>query len=340
MEVDLRRLTAGLSIDLELDGAGRPLDPLLVIDLDRADWSNIPAAVGTLDRVLQLVVVVVSTDVLPLDAAPLAERATLVLAPSETMSAVAGRPEDLEEIVTMVGAHPEAALVLNTLLGAHVAGESTVAAIRRESMAYGLLQSGRDFRGWLATRSVRERNTTTGSKVNVSRDRCTLRVTLCDPDRRNAFSRAMRDELFSGLEIAAADPELRVVIDGAGPSFCSGGDLDEFGLSTDPVIGHLVRMTRNVGLLVDSMGDRVSACVHGPVIGAGIEVAAFAGSVVAREDAWFQLPELSYGLIPGAGGTVSVTRRVGRWRAAFMALTGRRIDAATALRWGLVDDVS
>ncbi|CNJ87542.1 enoyl-CoA hydratase%2C EchA8_4 [Mycobacterium tuberculosis] len=54
----------------------------------------------------------------------------------------------------------------------------------------------------------------------------------------------------------------------------------------------------------------------------------------------FGLPELSLGLIPGAGGTVSVTRRIGRWRTAYLVLSGRLIDAATALDWGLVDAVS
>jgi enoyl-CoA hydratase/carnithine racemase len=53
----------------------------------------------------------------------------------------------------------------------------------------------------------------------------------------------------------------------------------------------------------------------------------------------FGLPELSLGLIPGAGGTVSVTRRIGRWRTAYLVLSGRTIDADTALAWGLVDAV-
>ena len=59
----------------------------------------------------------------------------------------------------------------------------------------------------------------------------------------------------------------------------------------------------------------------------------------AHPDAVLGLPELSLGLIPGAGGTVSVTRRIGRWRTAYLVLSGRRIAAATALRWGLVDAI-
>jgi enoyl-CoA hydratase/carnithine racemase len=61
--------------------------------------------------------------------------------------------------------------------------------------------------------------------------------------------------------------------------------------------------------------------------------------VVAAEGSTFRLPETGMGLIPGAGGTVSVTRRIGRWRTLYLALTGRPLAASTALTWGLVDRV-
>ena len=63
------------------------------------------------------------------------------------------------------------------------------------------------------------------------------------------------------------------------------------------------------------------------------------GRVLCRPGATLGLPELGLGLIPGAGGTVSITRRIGRWRTAYLVLSGRTIDSATALRWGLVDEV-
>ncbi|HLT69358.1 MAG TPA: enoyl-CoA hydratase/isomerase family protein, partial [Acidimicrobiales bacterium] len=72
---------------------------------------------------------------------------------------------------------------------------------------------------------------------------------------------------------------------------------------------------------------------------AGVEVAAFAGRVVAAPDATFRLPELGMGLIPGAGGTVSLTRRIGRQATARLVLTGETVDAVTALALGLVDEV-
>ncbi|MFN3798403.1 MAG: enoyl-CoA hydratase/isomerase family protein, partial [Sphingobium yanoikuyae] len=74
-------------------------------------------------------------------------------------------------------------------------------------------------------------------------------------------------------------------------------------------------------------------------VGSGLEMAAFAGQITASADAWFHLPELAMGIIPGAGGCVSLSRRIGRQRAALMILSGKRINARTALGWGLVDTI-
>ena len=114
----------------------------------------------------------------------------------------------------------------------------------------------------------------------------------------------------------------------------------EFGSHPDPVTAHAVRSARNAGRLLSHCRNHVRAEVHGACVGAGAELSAFAAFVVAKPDAFFQLPELSMGLVPGAGGTVSIPRRVGRQRAAYMALTGVRVDARTALDWGLVDSVA
>jgi enoyl-CoA hydratase/carnithine racemase len=129
------------------------------------------------------------------------------------------------------------------------------------------------------------------------------------------------------------------VLRGAGPSFCSGGDLDEFGTAPDVSTAHLIRTSRSAGHRIDQLRDRITAEVHGACIGAGMELPGFAGRVIAAPDARFALPELAMGLIPGAGGTVSLPRRIGRWRTAWLALSGAQIDAGTALRWGLIDEI-
>ena len=75
-------------------------------------------------------------------------------------------------------------------------------------------------------------------------------------------------------------------------------------------------------------------------MGAGIELPAFARRVSAHPGSSIALPEVPLGLIPGSGGTVGITRRVGRQRCAQLALTGHPITAQTALEWGLIDEIS
>jgi enoyl-CoA hydratase/carnithine racemase len=163
---------------------------------------------------------------------------------------------------------------------------------------------------------------------------------LDHPERRNAFSFQMREQLFDALQLAVIDDTIRKVeISGTGPVFCSGGDLAQFGTATDLVAAYLVRLQRAPWRLIDQLADRVTIHLHGAAVGAGIEMAAYADRLIADRETFFLLPEIEMGLVPGAGGTVSVTRRIGRWRAAWMMLTGSRVDAETALRWGLVDEI-
>lgn len=144
--------------------------------------------------------------------------------------------------------------------------------------------------------------------------------------------------------MARLDPSVTdVVLSGNGPSFCSGGDLAEFGTFDDPASAHLARTRHSPALVLDELtarlGTHCRAEVHGQVLGSGLEMAAFCGWVRSRPDAVFGLPELSLGLIPGAGGTVSIARRIGRWRTAYLVLSGQTIDAPTALQWGLIDEI-
>ena len=209
-----------------------------------------------------------------------------------------------------------------------------------ESMGFATLQAGPEFRAWLATRERARSVGAAGPPLRIERAGSMLTITLARPDRRNALSVEMRDALVEALDLVASDPKIETaVIDGDGPDFCAGGDLAEFGTAPGPAIAHAVRSTRLPASALVACRHRVDFRLQGACIGAGAELAAFGRTVIAAADTWFRLPELGFGLIPGAGGCVSLVRRIGRQRTAWLAISGRRIDAATALAWGLVDSV-
>ena len=248
-----------------------------------------------------------------------------------------GLQAGLDALVAAVSANPVAAATLALLLRSTV-GLSVPAALVAESAADSALQDGAEFQRWRAGRRARPPEAGL-ERIRLERPGTDLRIVLARPARRNAVDWRMRDALAGALADAVREPCLRVELAGDGPDFCSGGDLDEFGSRLDPACAHIVRLARSPALLLHQLADRTTARLHGSCLGAGIELPAFAGRIVAAADTRIALPELSLGLIPGAGGTVSLTRRIGRWRTAFLALSGTCLTAAEALAWGLVDAV-
>jgi enoyl-CoA hydratase/carnithine racemase len=217
----------------------------------------------------------------------------------------------------------------------------TTAGLAAEAAAYSMLLGGPEFARWLSSRGAPREIPAREEPVLIKRSGDSLDITLNVPERRNAFSAAMREALLEALSLAETDSSIKAVaLRGAGPSFCSGGDLNEFGRATDLVAAYLVRLARAPWRVIDRLSSRVTVYAQGACVGAGCEMLAYAGRVVAEPDAFFQLPEVGMGLVPGAGGSVSVPRRVGRHRAAWLMLTGDRLPAPTALAWGLVDAVS
>ncbi|MHC5257812.1 enoyl-CoA hydratase/isomerase family protein [Streptomyces sp. UC4497] len=208
-----------------------------------------------------------------------------------------------------------------------------------ESLAYSTLQGGAAFRQWLAT-TARGPARPAERPVRMDRDGERLTITLDRPWVRNAMDAATRDGLCEALAVAVADPSIaRVELHGNGPSFCSGGDLSEFGTARDPARAHLVRVERSPAALLLRCADRVTAHLHGACVGAGVELSSFAARVVAAPDTRIRLPEVAMGLIPGAGGTAGIPPRIGRHRTAYLALSGAFLTAHEALAWGLVDSV-
>jgi enoyl-CoA hydratase len=313
-------------------GSGTPESPLLLVDLDpsavRADQADAPDAPGVPDSGFPFVVVGLTGCDDP-ETHPARGACDVVLA-RDTPA--------VDAVVATVEAQPLAATALAQVLR-HSPARSVDDGLLVESAVYSTLQGGPEFARWRASRPVRER-AVEGAAVAVAlaRHGDRLDVTLTRPQVRNALDTAMRDQLVDAFRLVALDASIREVhLRGAGPSFSAGGDLDEFGSFPDPATAHAVRLVQSVGRLVAAVADRVTAHLHGACFGSGIEVPAFAGTVVAAPDTTIALPEVALGLIPGAGGTVSVPRRIGRHRTARLALTGERIDATTALAWGLVD---
>jgi hypothetical protein len=296
--------------------------PLLVVDLGHAEVD----VAGAPGDIAALPVVVVGIGDGSVNSS-LLDLVDVVVADADALSSVERGVRD----------NPIASTALGLLLRGSE-GRSIDDGLVAESAVYSMLQAGPEFASWRSGRAARVISDGS-STVRMERVDDVFRISLDRPARHNALNTRMRDELYEAFLVAAADPSLAVVLEGLGPSFCSGGDLDEFGSRVDPASAHVIRLRRSVGRLIASIAERVTATVHGACIGSGIELPAFAGRVVARHDARFALPEIALGLVPGAGGTVSLPRRIGRQRTAYLALTGSTIDAETALEWRLVDEL-
>jgi enoyl-CoA hydratase len=302
-------------------------EPLVAVDLDGAEpdaerWQRL----GELPAV--------SVGVARSGVAPRAR------ALADAVDVVVHGEDELAAVRAVAERRPLAALVLAQLLRRSLARD-VADGLFAESLAYSTLQAGPEFAVFRAGRGERKRPSGAEPAVLVRREGDELRLELNRPEKRNAFSAEMRDALCEALALVVQDPSVRrVVLTGAGAGFCSGGDLDEFGTLPDPATAHAIRSTRNAAALLARVAERVEARVHGACVGAGAELPAFCGRVVADPEAFFQLPEVGLGLVPGAGGTVSLPRRIGRQRTAWLALVGRRLAAEEALAWGLVDEVA
>lgn len=346
----ITEIASGFCTSLDLDSNGIPQHPIHFVDLaSAARETDIEAAAAHARSALAVTVGIV-TQPIKEQLLPLVEALSMTLGAADLAlpGSVAGHSAlvlvadpgvAVVRLAEVAASSPQAAVVAAQVLRQTETLE-VPAGLAAEAAAYSMLLGGREFTSWLAGRGAPRPSSAVDRPVDVQREGTTLTITLQRPDRRNALDRTLREALVEALSVAVADRSLQVRLGGAGPDFCSGGDLDEFGTATDLVAAYLVRLDRHPGWLLHEISDRVTVTVQGACVGAGIEMPAFAGQVIADSSAYFVLPEVSMGLIPGAGGTVSILRRIGRWRTAWLALSGARLDAQTALAWGLVDEVS
>ncbi|MFM2077661.1 MAG: hypothetical protein RJA49_1551, partial [Actinomycetota bacterium] len=199
---------------------------------------------------------------------------------------------DVDEIVGHVDAAPIAAASLCVLLRA-MPSLNVEDGLAAESAVYSTLQAGPEFAAWRAGASFAPVDDA-GFTVVMERAGDEVTITLQRPLRHNAISARLRDELVDALRLPLVDASVaRVVLRGAGPSFCSGGDLGEFGSRSDPASAHRVRLTRSPARSLARLRERVTAQIHGATLGGGLELAAFASRVVAHPDTRLGLPELA-----------------------------------------------
>lgn len=213
-------------------------------------------------------------------------------------------------------------------------------ALEVESLAYSTLLGGSEFAQWVRKNAQASNGSQAADPVRYDRAGDAVTLTLQSPDNRNAMTAAMRDALFEALANVIEDPSLpAVTLLGEGRCFSTGGDLGEFGTARDLAQAHIIRTQRSCARLLHRLGERATVRLHGACIGSGIEVPAAAARRIGTRDAFFQLPELKMGLIPGAGGTVSIGRAIGRHRLMWLCLGAFRIDARQALHWGLLHEI-
>ena len=205
-----------------------------------------------------------------------ADMGTLTSALSLLPCVVVAGPGDtsLRPFVDVVPGDHERGAVVDAALRHPLAATSLVLLLRggerrtveeglvAESTTYSMLQASPEFARWRRSHPVRHRRRS-GSPLRVERDGDDLVITLQRQEVHNAYDMAMRDALVDALRLVAVDPAVRVVLRADGPSFCSGGDLDEFGLRPDPATAHTVRLARSAAYLLSRVASRVSVEVHG-----------------------------------------------------------------------------
>ncbi len=165
------------------------------------------------------------------------------------------------------------------------------------------------------------------------------RVTLNRPEKRNALSLDLMEQVIGALEEIGASPDIRVVeLEGAGPAFSAGHDLSEMVGQDLSFYERLFDVCTVMMETIHRIPQPVIAKVHGVATAAGCQLVASCDLAIASEDARFATPGVRIGLFCSTP-MVPLTRAIGRKRAMRMLLTGDLIDARTAMEWGLINDV-
>ena len=181
------------------------------------------------------------------------------------------------------------------------------------------------------------------SSLTVAHEKGVGTITLRRPPT-NAINGQVLDEIMTALESWQSDPDVAAVIltGGIRNAFCTGGDLQQLfgqdmaGLGQQGRVALFDRFQR-IYSRIEAYPKPTIAAINGVTIGGGLELALVCDLRVASEVAYFSMPELKHGIIPGLGATQRLSRFIGVGRAKEMLFLGRMVRAETALEWGLVD---
>jgi enoyl-CoA hydratase len=169
-------------------------------------------------------------------------------------------------------------------------------------------------------------------------------ITTLTINRREALN-SLNSSVIAELECALFELDLdaavkAVVLTGAGEkAFVAGADIKEMSVMSSFEAHDFVRKTQRMMLLISRMRKPVIAAVNGYALGGGLELALACDFIYASEKAKFGFPEVGLGVIPGFGGTQTLARLIGPNKAKELVFSGRIINAARALEWGIVNEI-
>jgi enoyl-CoA hydratase len=168
-----------------------------------------------------------------------------------------------------------------------------------------------------------------------------LIVTINRPDKLNALNQLVLKELREVFDNEVKDISVRaIIITGSGEkAFVAGADIAEFTEINSQESVLLCQKTNALFAMIERCSKPVVAAINGFALGGGLELAMACHIRIASDNALMGLPETTLGLIPGYGGTQRLPQIIGKGRALEMILTAKKIDAQTALNWGLVNEV-
>jgi enoyl-CoA hydratase/carnithine racemase len=175
--------------------------------------------------------------------------------------------------------------------------------------------------------------------VDVERAGPVARIFLDRPEKANALTSAMLEELRQAFQNLTDEGLRAVVLAGKGKTFCGGADTAELKSLDAGTAGAFVEKIHKVCAAIRELPVPVVARLHGAAIGAGLEIAAACDLRVAADGTKFAMPEVRLGIASVVEAAL-LPRLMGSGRAAWLVLTGEAIDARRALEWGLVEEVS